>query len=46
MSREAEIDARELMALSEDAPDQVETIIEMMIEADEELVYEEDEDES
>lgn len=44
MSREAEIDGRELMALSEEAPDQVETIIQMMIDADEELVYEEDEE--
>ena len=47
MTREAEIDGVELMALSEDAPDQVETIIEMMIEADEELVFdEEQQDES
>lgn len=47
MTREAQIDGVELMALSEDAPDQVETIIEMMIEADEELVFdEEQQDES
>ena len=46
MSREAEIDGRELLALSEEAPDQVETIIEMMIDAEEELIPDEDEDES
>lgn len=42
MTREAEIDGLELLKMSEDAPDQVETIIEMMIEADEELVYDEE----
>ena len=47
MSGELEIDGRELLALSEEAPDQVEAIIEMMIEADEELVFdEEQQDES
>lgn len=40
MTREVEIDGRELMALSEEAPEQVEAIIEMMIDADEELVLE------
>jgi len=44
MSREAEIDGRELLALSEEAPDEVETIIQMMLDADEELIYEEEED--
>jgi hypothetical protein len=43
MSHELDIDGRELLAMSEEAPDQVETIIEMMIEADEEL-FAEDED--
>jgi hypothetical protein len=42
MTREAEIDGLELLEMSEDAPDQVETIIEMMIEAGEELVYDEE----
>jgi hypothetical protein len=37
MSGELEIDGRELLAMSEEAPDQVEAIIEMMIDADEEL---------
>lgn len=41
MTREAEIDGRELLALSEEAPEQVETIIEMMIDADEDLILEE-----
>jgi hypothetical protein len=43
MSGELDIDARELLALSEEAPDQVETIIEMMLEAGEELVVEDQE---
>jgi len=42
MSGELDIDGRELLAMSEEAPDQVETIIEMMIEADEELFAEEE----
>ena len=42
MSGELDIDGRELLALSEEAPDQVETIIEMMIEADEDLFPEEE----
>jgi hypothetical protein len=44
MSHELEIDGRELMALAEEAPLQVETIIEMMIDADEELFLERDAD--
>ncbi len=35
MSGELEVDGRELLAMSEEAPEQVEAIIEMMIEADE-----------
>jgi hypothetical protein len=42
MTREVEIDGRELLALSEEAPQQVETIIEMLIEADEDLVFEDE----
>jgi hypothetical protein len=45
MSGELKIDARELLAMSEEAPDQVETIIEMMIEADEDLVLDDEEEE-
>lgn len=44
MSGELEIDGRELLAMSEEAPDQVEVILEMMIEADEELFVDEEED--
>ena len=44
MSGELQIDARELLALSEEAPDQVEAIIEMMIDADEELVVADEEE--
>jgi len=44
MSHELEINGRELLAMSEEAPEQVETIIEMMIEADEELVFDSVED--
>lgn len=44
MSGELVVDGRELLAMAEEAPEQVETIIEMMIEADEELVFEDDED--
>ena len=46
MTREAEIDGRELLALSEEAPEQVETIIQMMIDAEEELIPEDEDDES
>ena len=45
MSHELEINGRELLAMSEEAPEQVEAIIEMMIEADEELVFDSVEDE-
>lgn len=44
MSGELDIDGRELLAMSEEAPDQVEVIIEMMIEADEDLFAEEEEE--
>jgi hypothetical protein len=44
MSHELEINGRELLAMSEESPEQVETIIEMMIEADEELVFDDVED--
>lgn len=44
MTREVEIDGRELLALSEEAPQQVETIIEMMIDADEDLLIDEEEE--
>jgi hypothetical protein len=37
MSDELKVDGLELLAMSEDAPEQVEAIIELMIEADEEL---------
>ena len=37
MSGELVVDGRELLAMSEEAPDQVEAIIEMMIDADEDL---------
>ncbi|MGD1982966.1 MAG: hypothetical protein PVF93_03555 [Chromatiaceae bacterium] len=37
MSNELDIDGSELLALAEDAPEQVEVIIEMLIDADEEL---------
>jgi len=43
MSGELVIDGRELMAMAEEAPEQVETIIEMLLEAGEELLPEEDE---
>jgi len=44
MSHELDIDGRELLAMSEEAPDQVEAIIEMMIEADEDLFADEEEE--
>lgn len=43
MSGELVVDGRELLAMAEEAPDQVEAIIEMMIEADEDLLPEEEE---
>lgn len=42
MSGELVIDGRELMEMAEEAPEQVETIIEMMIEAGEDLLPEEE----
>jgi len=44
MSGELDIDGLELLAMSEEAPEQVETIIEMMIEAGEDLFADEQED--
>jgi hypothetical protein len=44
MSNELDIDGSELLALAEDAPEQVEVIIEMLIDADEELFPEGTED--
>lgn len=43
MSGELVVDGRELLAMAEEAPDQVEIIIEMMIEAGEDLLPEEEE---
>ena len=42
MSGELVIDGRELMEMAEEAPEQVETIIEMMIEAGEDLLPEDE----
>ena len=42
MSGELVIDGRELLEMAEEAPEQVETIIEMMIEAGEDLLPEEE----
>lgn len=44
MSGELKIDGRELLAMSEEAPDQVEAIIEMMIDADEDLLIDDEEE--
>ena len=44
MSGELVVDGRELLAMAEEAPDQVEAIIEMMIDADEDLLGEEEEE--
>jgi hypothetical protein len=44
MSGELNIDGRELLALSEESPDQVEAIIELMIDADEDLVMDDEEE--
>ena len=44
MSGELEIDGLELLAMSEEAPQQVETIIEMMIAAEEDLFPDEEEE--
>jgi predicted ATP-grasp superfamily ATP-dependent carboligase len=43
MSGELAVDGRELLEMAEDAPEQVETILEMMIEAEEELFPDEEE---
>ena len=42
MNGELKIDGLELLAMSEEAPEQVETIIEMMIEAGEDLFAEDE----
>lgn len=42
MSGELEVNGLELLAMSEEAPDQVEAILEMMIEAEEELFADEE----
>jgi hypothetical protein len=44
MSGELVVDGRELLAMAEEAPEQVEVIIEMMIAAGEDLLPEECED--
>jgi len=44
MSGELVVDGRELMAMAEEAPDQVEVIIEMMLEAGEDLLPEDEEE--
>ena len=44
MSGELVVDGRELLAMSEDAPEQVEAIIEMMIDADEDLLGDDEEE--
>ncbi len=43
MSGELVVDGRELLAMAEEAPEQVEAILEMMIEAEEELFPDEEE---
>ncbi|WP_334223818.1 hypothetical protein [Thiosocius teredinicola] len=43
MSGELAVDGRELLEMAEEAPEQVETIIEMMIDADEDLLGDEEE---
>ena len=42
MSGELVVDGRELLEMAEEAPEQVETIIEMMIEAGEDLLPEDE----
>jgi hypothetical protein len=44
MSGELVVDGRELLAMAEEAPDQVEAIIEMMIDADEDLLGDDEEE--
>lgn len=43
MSGELEVDGRELLAMAEEAPEQVEVIIEMMLAAGEDLLPEDSE---
>jgi hypothetical protein len=43
MSGELVVDGRELMAMAEEAPEQVETIIEMLLAAGEDLLPEDNE---
>ncbi len=43
MSGELAVDGRELLEMAEEAPEQVEAIIEMMIDADEDLLGDEEE---
>ena len=45
MSGELVVDGRELLEMAEEAPEQVEAIIEMMIEAGEDLLPEEEPEE-
>ena len=44
MSGELAVDGRELMEMAEEAPEQVEVIIQMMLDADEELFEDKEED--
>lgn len=42
MSHELDINGSELLEMAEEAPDQVEAIIAMMIDADEEMVFDDE----
>lgn len=44
MNHELDINGRELLAMAEEAPEQVEAIITMMIDADEEIVFDDEEE--
>lgn len=44
MSDDLKVDGLELLAMSEEAPEQVEAIIELMIAADEELFVDDEEE--
>jgi hypothetical protein len=44
MSGELAVNGRELLEMAEEAPDQVEAIIEMMIDADEDLLGDDEEE--
>jgi len=44
MSGELVVDGRELLEMAEEAPEQVEAIIEMMIDADEDLFADEEQE--